>query len=69
MIHQAKPRKRGDLRVQLWNAWGLVDAESTRFPNNATTSRGPSPRTEVGRGAASTTSVEEVPTTSLIFHC
>jgi hypothetical protein len=57
MLHVERTRNEGSLQVQPWNAWGLVDAGSTGFPNNVTTSRGPwpSPRTRARRGVASAT--------------
>jgi hypothetical protein len=56
-LHVERTRNEGSLRVQPWNARGLVDAGPTWFPNNVTTSHGPwpDPRTGARRGVASTT--------------
>jgi hypothetical protein len=57
LIHHAKPEKQGGLRVQPWNAQGLVDAGLIGFPSDVTTNRGPrpGPRAKARRGATSAT--------------
>jgi hypothetical protein len=58
LIHQAKPGKQGGLRVQPWNARGLVDVGPMGFRSDVTIGYGPwpGPREEARRGAASATS-------------
>jgi hypothetical protein len=57
LIHQAKPEEQGGLRVEPWNARGLINARPTGFPIDMTTSRGSwlGPRTGAKRGATPAT--------------
>jgi hypothetical protein len=57
LIHHAKLEKQGGLRVQPWNARGLVDAGPIGFPSDVTTNHGPwpSPRAKARRDATSVT--------------
>jgi hypothetical protein len=69
LIHQAKLEKQGGIRVQPWNARGLIDAGPTGFPSDMTMSREPwpSPWTGARRGAASaTTNLSRIGQTSRI---